>query len=87
MSDTVNTYNVTFTKDEVLVLLEFFGRFQDTDQFMLQNNAEFVAFSKLSGQLAKMLVEPFQSDHMTQVEAARARLGDGYEGVAPGVTP
>lgn len=42
---------ITLSHDEALVLFEFFARFADNDDFTLRNNAEFIAFSKLAGQL------------------------------------
>lgn len=76
---------ITLSHDEALVLFEFFARFADNDDFTLRNNAEFIAFSKLAGQLDMSLVEIFQPNYAELLQASRERLAFGYEGIAPGV--
>ena len=87
MSQFMNELNITLSKDEALVLFEFFARFDDNNQFVLRNNAEYLAFSKISGQLQKALTEPFNPNYQVILHAAQSRLADGYEGLAPGVNP
>ena len=82
MSETVS---IELTKDEALVLVEFFGRFDDTDDFTLRNTAEFVAFCRISAQLDQALVEPFQENYRELLQAARDRLSSRFEEAAPGV--
>jgi hypothetical protein len=77
--------NISLSGDEALVLFEFFARFHEKNEFQIRNNAEFVAFMGLSGQLENALVAPFQATYRGQLEAARKRLASGYEGPAPGV--
>jgi hypothetical protein len=76
---------ITLSPDEALVLFEFFARFEDNDEFRLRHNAEFLAFSRISGQLDKALITPFQSAYPELLKAAQDRVAVGYEGVAPGV--
>jgi hypothetical protein len=78
---------VQLSLDEALVLIGFFGRFEQDGIFRLRNNAEFVAFSKVSGQLEKSLESPLGEVYAQNVEAARLRLAGGYQGIAPGVEP
>ena len=78
---------LNLSRDEALVLFEFFARFDVDDLFRLRNNAEFVAFMRIAGQLEKALVEPFQSNYLELLASARARLEEGYEGLAPGIEP
>lgn len=85
MDDMSDRITLHLSRDEALVLFEFFARFQDTDRFRLTNNAEFVAFSRVSAQLDKALVEPFMPDYNALLEAARQRVAGDYEGDAPGV--
>jgi hypothetical protein len=82
MSDSVT---ITLSHEEALVLFEFFARFDDSDDFTLRNTAEYLAFSRISAQLDKSLVEPFNPDYTALLKAARDRLAEGYEGRAPGV--
>jgi hypothetical protein len=78
---------IHLSRDEALVLFEFFARFDEDDLFRLRNNAEFIAFMHVASQLEKALVEPFQSNYLTLLASARAQLAEGYEGLAPGVEP
>jgi hypothetical protein len=78
---------ITFelSRDEALVLEGFFARFEEEGRLTLRHNAEFLALSRISAQLEKLLVEPLQTDYVSLLTAARQRLEDGFEGVAPGV--
>lgn len=78
---------ITLTRDEALVLFEFFARFGDTNELAMCNNAEFLALSKISAQLDKMLDEPFTPDYPVRLRAAQEKLAGDYEGLAPGVKP
>jgi len=80
-----NLMTVELSQDEALVLFEFFARFSETNEFRLKNNAEFVAFSKLAGQLEAELVAPFQANYDVLLEQAYVRLAAGFDGKAPGV--
>jgi hypothetical protein len=82
VSDTVS---IVLTKDEALVLVEFFGRFDDTNDFTLRHTAEFIAFCRIAGQLERALVEPFLENYTELLQAARNRLSAEFEGDAPGV--
>jgi hypothetical protein len=87
MNQSTPGLTITLSKDEALVLSEFFARFEGNNEFALCNNAEYLAFSKLSAQLEETLIEPFEQDYQAVLQAARARLAEGYEGLAPGVRP
>jgi hypothetical protein len=76
---------ITLSRDEALVLFEFFSRFDDQDDFTLRHNAEFIAFSRISAQLDNSLVEMFDPKYRELLQAARERIAAGYEGRAPGV--
>ena len=81
-----DNYTVTLSHDEAIVLFEFFSRFStDGQPLEMRNNAEFVALMSVSSQLERLLVAPFEADYVEQVDAARKRLTEGYEGTAPGV--
>ena len=58
----------------------------DSGDFTLRHNAEYLTFSRLSAQLDKALVEPFRPEYAKLLRAARERIAAGYEGLAPGVT-
>jgi hypothetical protein len=74
------------SRDEALVLEGLFSRFEQESSLVLRHNAEFVALSRISGQIEKALVEPYQSNYVVELAAARARVAEGYEGLAPGVS-
>lgn len=77
---------ITVSHDEALVLFEFFSRFGDTGDFRLRNNAEFVAFQKISAQLDKSISDMFQPNYSELLDAARTRIAGDYDGLAPGVS-
>jgi len=77
--------SLAVTRDEALVLCEFFRRFEETSALVLSNNAEFIALSRISAQLDRQLVEPLQKNFSQLVAAAQERLSKGYEGLAPSV--
>jgi hypothetical protein len=76
---------IRLTRDEALVLFEFFWRFQEQDRLRLMNNAEFIALSAISAQLDKALTEPLDDDYDQKLYDAQSRVAAGYEGIAPGV--
>ncbi len=84
MSDSIAVH---LSRDEALVLFEFFARFDQDNQFRLRNNSEFVAFMKIAGQLEKTLSEPFQENYLDLLASAQANLAVGYEALALGVEP
>ena len=84
MNDVVT---LKLSRDEALVLEAFFARSEKEARLVLRHNAEFIALSRISGQIEKALVEPFQTDYSLMVAAAQARVSEGYEGLAPGVVP
>jgi hypothetical protein len=77
---------ITVSHDEALVLFEFFSRFEDTDDFRLRNNAEYIAFQKISAQLDKSTSDMFKPSYSELLNAARERVAGDYSGIAPGVT-
>jgi len=77
---------IKLSRDEALVLFEFFARFDRNHDFTLRHNAEYLAFSRISGQLDKALTEPFRAEYANLLRVARERIAEGYEGLAPGVT-
>lgn len=78
---------LSLTQDQALVLFEFFARFQESNRLRLLNNAEFVALSAVAAQIESSLVQPFDHRYGELLAEAQARLGAGYEGLAPGVEP
>lgn len=72
------------SRDEALVLEGLFARFEQENSLALKHNAEFIALSQIAGQIEKALAEPFQSNYTVLLDAARSRVAEGYEGLAPG---
>lgn len=85
MSQPITELSIVLSKDEALVLFEFFARFENTNEFSLHNNAEYLAFSRISAQLDKVLIEPLDSNYQAVLKAAQLRVTKDYEGPAPGV--
>jgi hypothetical protein len=80
-----NNITITLSHDEALVLFEFFSRFQDTDDFTLRHNAEFVSFQRIAAQLDKSISDMFKPSYPELLHAARELIAGDYEGLAPGV--
>jgi hypothetical protein len=76
---------INLTHEEALVLYGFFVRYEDTDEFAMKHNAEYLAFMRMSAQLDKSLVEIFQPDYASKLRDAQQKVAAGFEGVAPGV--
>jgi hypothetical protein len=82
-----NSVHVQLSQDQALVLFELFARFQESNRLGLTNNAEFIALSEVAAQIESALVQPFSPHYGELLAEAQARLGEGYEGLAPGVEP
>lgn len=76
---------ISLSQDEALVLLELLSRFSETDKLSVQNNAEFIALSRVSAQLDKALVAPLMANYSELLRQAQERIAEGFEGLAPGV--
>lgn len=79
--------SIKLTREEALVLDGFFARFVETGQLIMKHNAEYIALMRISAQLDKSLTELFQPDYATKLSKAQQNVADGFEGVAPGVSP
>ncbi len=77
------TITITLTKDQALVLCNLINRWDDEGKVRFECVAEYLALTKIGGQLDKCLVEPFRSDYGELLLAAQKRVGDGYEGEIP----
>ena len=75
---------LSLTPDEALVLFEMFARFGASDRLTLDHAAEYLALQRVSAQLDKALVTPFDPAYATCLEAARARVAAGFQGEYPG---
>lgn len=64
------------TEDEALVLFDFLLRFDDSETLTIQDQAEERALWNLHCVLQKQLVQIFNPEYKTLVEAARSRLRD-----------
>jgi hypothetical protein len=84
MSETVQ---ISLSKSEAIVLFEFFARFQESDELVMRTNAEFVALSRISGQLDNAWDVMFSTNYKELLEAATQDVAGDYEGTAPGVVP
>ena len=72
-----NQVNLTATKDEALVLLEFLARFNEEEHpNIFEDQAEQKTLWILQGQLEKQLVEPFKSNYKVIIKEARNRIRD-----------
>ncbi|NEN25475.1 hypothetical protein G3O08_18445 [Cryomorpha ignava] len=69
--------NLTFTKDEALVLFEFLARFNQTKHSnIFDDQSEQKILWIIEGQLEKQLVEPFRPDYKDIIKEARNKIRD-----------
>lgn len=57
-------------------MFEFISRYSETDQLIIEDQAEQRALWNLECRLQKILVEPFDPSYRQLVQAARNRLRD-----------
>lgn len=83
--DINGTVTVELSKSEAIVLDNLLGRWQLGFGFTLQleHDAEWHALSVVLAKLEKQLAEPFMSDYMERVEAARKFVVDRWGSVQP----
>jgi hypothetical protein len=80
-----NDVNIALSNDEALVLFEFFARFENTNELTFKHASEYLAFSKISAQLDKSLVEVLRPDYPELLNSARKKVASGFEGMVPGM--
>ena len=81
----MSEYTLNITKDEALVLFEFFNRFDEPDRLEFTHPAEYLALVKVAGQIDKITSAMFDSSYDTLLGNARSRIADGFEGDVPGM--
>jgi hypothetical protein len=67
------------THDQALVLFEWLWGKSDNKSIPIAHEAERSVLWDIEAQLEKILVEPFQPNYASLVDAARARLVPGSE--------
>lgn len=75
--------NIKLSKDQVIVLFEFFERFGDTGRLYFVHPAEYIALMKISGQIDKSTSTMFSRDYAEILKAARERIAEGFESDFP----
>ena len=81
----MNYYTLKISKDEALVLFEFFNRFDEKDTLSFEHAAEYLALQKVSAQIDRTTAVPFMPDYQDQLDQARERVAKGFEGDVPGL--
>lgn len=71
-----NAVNIQLTKEESLVLFEFLSRFSESDELIIQHQAEARVLWNVTCLLDKSLVEPFQENYRELLDKAREKLKD-----------
>ena len=74
MTDQSPEHNLPLTSAEALVLFDFVSRFSDTGKLELQDRAEAQALWNVCCLLEKQLVEPFDPNFASLLQAARDEL-------------
>ncbi|HCY77203.1 MAG TPA: hypothetical protein DHV28_14885 [Ignavibacteriales bacterium] len=70
--------NITFTKDEAIVLFDFLSRFSSTNKVTIEHQAENVALWNLCSLIEKEISEPFNPEYKSILEKAKENLSKGY---------
>ena len=83
----MDDYHLTVSEDEAVVLFEFFERFDDKDELYFVHPAEYIALQRLAGQICKTTSAMFASNYSEILDAARARIADGFAGDFPVLRP
>ena len=71
-------HTFTLTNDETLVLSQLFARIDEKGSATIEHQAEQIAIWSLIAQFETVLVEPFQADFVTLLDAARKRVAAEY---------
>ena len=74
------------TEDEALVLFEFFHRFDETGELEFVHPAEYLALTRLAGEIDKATPAMFDPRFESLLADARERIANGFEGEVPGRT-
>lgn len=74
---------LTITEEESLVLFEFFERFDDKDELYFVHRAEYIALQNIAGLVCKGSPAMFDANYRAQLEKAREKIAEGYEGYTP----
>lgn len=69
-----DTFALTLSHDEQLVLFEFLWRWMDSGKLEIVDTAEWEVLSSILASLEKRLSEPFRSDYLELLEKSRAVL-------------
>ena len=83
----MNEYQLTLSEDEAVVLFEFFERFDEKGELYFVHPAEYIALQRLSGQIDRTTSAMFSANYGEILDAARARLAEGFESDFPRLRP
>ena len=79
----MESYSLTISEDEALVLGEYFDRFDRTDDLSFNHPAEYLALQHIAGQVDATTPAFFSANYDELLQAARTRIAEGYEGEVP----
>ena len=71
------------TDDEVVVLFEFFERFEEKERLYFVHPAEHIALMKVSAQIDKSTSAMFSERYGEILKEARERIAEGFESDFP----
>lgn len=83
--------NIKLSEDQVIVLFEFFERFEHKGKMCFVHQAEYLALMRLAGQLEYPTVKIINTDQNHKspfeeiVKKARERIAEGFESDFPKV--
>ncbi len=74
---------IELTEDEVLVLFEFFERFEEKGRLYFVHPAEYIALMKVSAQIDKGTSAMFSERYGEILKEAREKIAEGFDSDFP----
>lgn len=79
MSGVEDEINISLSRDEAIVLFEFLSRFSESDNLVIEDQAEERVLQDLCCVFEKKIDEPFKDNYQEIVEKAREKVRDKVE--------
>lgn len=74
---------IRLSEDEVIVLFEFFERFDEKERLYFVHPAEYIALMKVPAQIVKGTSAMFSERYNEILNEARERIAEGFESDFP----
>ncbi len=82
----MSDYTIKLSEDEVIVLFEYFSRFDETNSSAFEHASEYLSLQKLAGLIYKTTAAMFKANYDELLAQARVRIAKGFDGDVPGLS-